>query len=93
MRNIVKLQLKPSILSALRQKRCLNQEPVSTRNATKRRLAILGAKYDKADLPAKVRDNCPPLIPSHQETLLSLLLQYELLLMAHKVTGTGLPFL
>jgi hypothetical protein len=59
-----------------------------------RRLEKLGTKYDTADEPAKMRDNyCPYLNPSHQETLLSLHLTYELLWMAHQVTGTGHPFL
>jgi hypothetical protein len=41
-----------------------------------------------------MRDNyCPHLNPLHRETLLSLHLKYELLRMAHKVTGTGHPFL
>jgi hypothetical protein len=76
-RNIVNLQLKPSITKALRQNTCLAQEPVSTPNATKRVIEILDAKYDKADLPAIVRDNCSHLNPLHQEKLLSLLLKYE----------------
>ena len=42
-------------------------------------IEILDAKYDKADLPAIVRDNCSHLDPSHREKLLSLLLKYELL--------------
>jgi hypothetical protein len=63
-------------------------------DATSRRLVILGTKHDKAEYPAKMRDNyCPHLNPSHRETLLSLHLKYELLRMAHKVTGTGHPFL
>ncbi len=70
-RNIVNLQLKPSVTRAL--------EPVSTRNDTKRVFAILDAKYDKADLPVIVRDNCSHLQPSHREKLLSLLLKYETL--------------
>jgi hypothetical protein len=41
--------------------------------------AILGAKYDKADLPVIVQDNCSHLRPSHREKLLSLLLKYETL--------------
>ena len=57
MRNIVSLQLKPSVTKALRHNTCLAQEPVSTQNNTKRVIEILGAKYDKADLPAIVRDN------------------------------------
>ncbi len=78
MRNIVSLQLKPSVTRALGQNTCLAQEPISTPNATKRVIKILDAKYDKADLPAIVRDNCSHLDPSHQEKLLSLLLKYEL---------------
>jgi hypothetical protein len=63
-------------------------------NATKRRLVILGTKYDKQNNQSKMRDNyCPHLNPLHQETLLSLQLTYELLWMALKVTLTGHPFL
>ncbi len=55
---------------------------------------ILGTKHDKAEYPAKMRDNyCPHLNPSHQKTLLSSHLKYELLRMAHKVTGNSHPFL
>ena len=36
MRSIVSLQLKPSVTKALRPNTCLAQEPVSTRNGTKR---------------------------------------------------------
>ncbi len=50
MRNIVNLQLKPSVTRALRHNTCQAQEPVSTRNATKRVIEILDAKYDKVDL-------------------------------------------
>jgi hypothetical protein len=77
MKNIVTLQLKPSIARALRQNTYLAQEPVGTCNATKRVIEILDATYDKADLPAIVRNNCFHLEPSHQEKLLSLLLEYE----------------
>ncbi len=63
-------------------------------DATNRRFVILGTKHDKAEYPAKMRNNyCPHLNPSHRETLLSLHLRYELLQMAHKVTGTSHPFL
>jgi hypothetical protein len=79
MRNIVNLQLKPSITRALQQNTCLAQEPVSTCNATKMVIEILDDKYDKADLLALVRDNFSHLEPSHQEELLSVLLKYELL--------------
>jgi len=54
MRNIANLQLKPSVTRALGHNTCQAQEPVSTRNATKRVIEILDAKYDKADLPAIV---------------------------------------
>ena len=81
MRTIANLQLKPSITRALRQNSarnaCLAQEPVSTRNDTKRVIAILDAKYDKADLPVIIRDSCTHLQPSDREKLLSLLLRYE----------------
>jgi hypothetical protein len=77
MRNITNLQLKPSITRALRHNTCQAQEPVSTRNATKRVIEILDAKYDKANLPAIVRDNCSHLTPLQQEKLLSLLLDFE----------------
>ncbi len=47
MRNIVNLQLKPSVTRALRHNTCQAQEPVSV-------IAILDTKYDKADLPVIV---------------------------------------
>jgi hypothetical protein len=81
MRNIATLQLNSSITRALRQNRarnpCLAQEPDSTKDGTKRVIAILDAKYDKADLPVIIGDNCSHLTPSHREKLLSLLLKYE----------------
>ncbi len=52
MRNINNLQLKPSISRALKLNSSFAQEPVSTRNTTKRIVEILDAKYDKADLPS-----------------------------------------
>jgi hypothetical protein len=79
MRNIVNLQLKPSITKALRHNTVQAQEPVSTRKATKRVIEILDAKYDKANLQEIVKDNCSHLEPSQQEKLLSLLLDYETL--------------
>ncbi len=60
MRNIVNLQLKPRITRALRENTCFTQEPISTRNATKHVVDILDAKYEKADLPAIIRENCSP---------------------------------
>jgi hypothetical protein len=58
MRNIVNLQLKPSITKALQHNTVQAQEPVSTQKATKRVIEILDAKYDKANLPEIVKDNC-----------------------------------
>jgi hypothetical protein len=77
MRNIMNLQLKPSVTRALRHNTCQAQEPVSTQNAIKRVIEILKAKYDKANLPAIVRDNCSHLTPLQREKLLSLLLDFE----------------
>ena len=58
---------------------CLAQEPVSTKDGTKRVIEILDTKYDKPDLPAIIGDNCSHLTPSHKEKLHSLLLKYEML--------------
>jgi len=77
MRNIVNLQVKPSVTRALKHNAFQAQEPISTQKATKQVIGILDAKYDKADLPEIVRTSCPHLMPSEQEMLLSLLLDYE----------------
>ena len=77
MRNIARLQLEPSVSRALWLNTCQAQEPVSTRTATKRVVEILDAKYEKADLPAIIRDNCSHLKPSEREKLLSVLLKFE----------------
>ncbi len=79
MRNIVNLQLQPSVTKALQHNTVQAQEPVSTQKATKRVIEILHAKYDKANLPEIVKDNCSHLEPSQREKLLSLLLDYKLL--------------
>jgi len=79
MRNIVNLQIKPSVTRALKRNAFQAQEPISTQKATKRVIGILDAKYDKADLPEIVRTSCPHLMPSEQDMLLSLLLDYKLL--------------
>ncbi len=52
MRNILNLQLKPRFTRAL-----FSQEPISTRSATKCTVKILDGKYEKADLPAIIREN------------------------------------
>jgi hypothetical protein len=77
MRNITNLQLKPSITRALRQNTCLAQEPISTCSTTKRVVKFLYAKYEKADLPAIVRENCSHLKASDREKLLSVLLKFK----------------
>ncbi len=79
MRNIVNLQLKPRITRALRENTCFSQEPISTRSATKRVVEILDTKYETADLPAIIRENCFHLTEDDREKLLSVLLKFELL--------------
>ena len=77
MRDIANLQLKASITRALRINSNHAQEPVRTRSATKRVVEILDAKYDKADIPAIVRENCSHLSATDREKLLSMLLKFE----------------
>ena len=77
MRNINNLQLKPSISRVLKLNSSHAQEPESTRNATKHVVEILVAKYDKADLPSIVKNNCAHLSTPHQNLLLALLLKYK----------------
>jgi hypothetical protein len=77
MRNIVNLQLKPRITRALKDNTCFAQELISTRSATKRKVKILDAKYEKADRPAIVRENCSHLTASNREKLLSVLLKFK----------------
>jgi hypothetical protein len=77
MRNINNLQLKPSISRALRINFSFAQEPTCTRNPTKRVVEILDAKYDKADLPSIVKNNCAHLSPLHCNLLLALLLKFK----------------
>ena len=77
MLNIKNLQLKPSISRALKLNSSFFQEPESTRNATKCVVEILDAKYDKADLPSIVKNNCVHLSTPHCNSLLALLLSFE----------------
>jgi hypothetical protein len=79
MRNIVNLQLKPRIARALIENSCFAQEPISTCSATNCVVEILDAKYEKADLPAIIRENCSHLIAFNREKLLSVLLKFKLL--------------
>jgi hypothetical protein len=77
MRNINNLQLKPSISRVLKFNSSFAQEPISTRNTTKHVVEILDAKYDKADLPSIVKNNCVHLSMPHCNFLLALLLKFE----------------
>jgi len=52
-------------------------EPPVTQGATKRAVEILDAKYEKADLPAVVKQNCSHLTSADQMQLLHLLQKYE----------------
>jgi hypothetical protein len=54
-----------------------SNKPISTRSATKRMVKFLDAKYEKADLPAIIRENCSHLTASNREKLLSVLLKFE----------------
>ena len=71
MRNIVNLQLKPRITRALRENTCFAQEPISTGSITKRVVKTLDAKYEKADLPAIIRDLLSPNSRREREATLS----------------------
>ncbi len=77
MTNISNLQLKPRITRALRENTCFAQEPINTRSKTKRVVEILDAKYEKADLPAIIRENCSHLTASNREKLILVLLRFE----------------
>ncbi len=88
MRSINNLQLKPSISRALKLNSRFAQEPTSTPNATKCVVEISDAKYDKADLPSIVKNNCGHLSTSHRNSLLVLLLKLRSSLMAHSGTGS-----
>ncbi len=77
MRNITNLQLKPRFIRALRENTCFAQEPSGTCSATRHMMKILDAKYDKADLPAIIRENCSHLTASNREKLLSVLLKFK----------------
>ncbi len=79
MRYIANLELKPSITRALRHNTCLAQDPISTHSTTKHVVEVLDAKYEKANLPAIVRENFSHLQASDREKLLSVLLKFELL--------------
>jgi hypothetical protein len=77
MRNIANLQLRPRITMAPRENTCFAQEPISTGSTTKRMVKILDAKYEKADLPAIIRENYSHLTAAKREKLLSVLLKFK----------------
>ncbi len=77
MRNINNLQLEFSISRVLKFNSNFAQEPISTHNTTKRVVEILDAKYDKADFPSIVKNNCAHLSMPHWNLLLALLLKYK----------------
>ncbi len=79
MRNINNLQFKSSISRALKFNSNFAQEPISTRNTTKRVVEILDAKYDKADFPSTDKNNCAHLSMPHWNLLLALLLKFKVL--------------
>jgi hypothetical protein len=78
MRKIANLQLKPSITRAFRLHTCLAQEPISIYpQCHQARGGNFDAKYEKADLPAIVRETCSHLKALDREKLLSVLLKFE----------------
>ncbi len=77
MRNINNLQLKPSFSRVLKLNSSFAQEPASTRNSTKCIVEILDAKYDKADLPSILKNNCTHLGTPHCNLLFALLLKFK----------------
>jgi hypothetical protein len=70
MKNIAYLQLKPRIIRVLRENTCFAQEPICTRSTPKRVVEILDANYEKADLPAIIREIFSHLKASNKEKLL-----------------------
>ena len=56
---------------------CGQTEPIATLHETKRVVNILDAKYEKADLPKLISDNCTHLDSSKQKELLALLSNFN----------------
>ncbi len=77
MRNITNLQLKSRITRALRETPVMLKSQLALAISTKRVVDIADAKYEKADLPAIIRQNCSHLTASDREKLLSMLLRFE----------------
>ncbi len=53
------------------------KEPIATLHETKRVVKILGAKYEKADLPKVMSNNCAHLDSNQQKNLLALLANFN----------------
>jgi hypothetical protein len=77
MRDINKLQGKTKLNRAWAVNNRLLHEPPSTSQETERAVKILDAKYEKADLPEVVKNNCAHLSAKDQQKLLELLLEFE----------------
>ena len=54
-----------------------NQEPKSTELATQRRVKILDAKYEKANLPEIAKNDCSHLNPEEKNQVLAVLFEFE----------------
>eukprot|EP00956_Cyclotella_meneghiniana_P016093 scaffold25194_cov46-Cyclotella_meneghiniana.AAC.2 len=78
MREIFKLQEKSKIDKAWAvNNSIMRDEPDSTKELTKRAVQILDAKYEKADLPDIVENQCQHLDAHQRKLLLDLLLEFE----------------
>ena len=77
MRNVTSLSTKSKMYKAWKMNNSLRMEnePVSTLEATRRCVKILDANYKKADLPSVVKNNCSHLSPDEQAKLLELLIE------------------
>ena len=73
MRDIATLQNPTELLSMYMR----TLEPISTEQQTSRAVKILDAKYEKANLPKVVSENCAHLTVDERNKLLRLLLKYE----------------
>jgi len=73
MRDPASLREQEELLEAFAQ----TQEPENLKDAHERVNRILDSKYEKADLPKLVKDNCSHLSATEQRKLLQLLISYE----------------
>ena len=77
MRDINKLQGKTKLNRAWAVNNRLLHDPQSTSQETERSVKILDAKYEKAELPEVLKNNCAHLSAKDQQKLLELLLEFE----------------